>query len=562
MTSELRPSTNHFSDNLSRFTADMVTMRLPLSLLCLSYFPMVCFGVQNSQSLAGEANRLLVGMAGTGLNSIKFRKVEYLARGNFLVNAVQFSTQQAQGKQTNLIGKTSYDAVHANGTMQYDWGVITVNYRPQKNSLLLTIKTENRTDSTITALSYDVLALRFSTAPRQFDGVTPMLASNLGAPTAILLADEKTTVVLCDEDVRRPLLVGFPWALDKPANRVFPIRINTGREPMYPNSLPTINRPIPPHSTDVMHLSLRFGDSAQTVGGLAPDVFQQFVEAYPYSVNWPDRRPIGSLTLATSGQHWAGNPRGWFLDPKLDTASAYGKVGFRKRLLDWADQSVAILTFMDAQGMVTWDVEGEQYAHPTTYIGDPERAFQLAPELNGVLDEYFARFTRAGLRVGLTIRPQMLRIAPGQEPAQTEVSDPSAVLIRKIAYAKKRWHASLFYLDSNGNTGNPTDYNVIESVRKAHPDVLLIPEHKSIAYYALTAPYQELRSGIAATPASVRKIYPRAFSVINVADGPVEASLIELRRAVHEGDILMVRGWFADPINAKVHGIYLNGSPW
>ena len=72
--------------------------------------------------------------------------------------------------------------------------------------------------------------------------------------------------------------------------------------------------------------------------------------------------------------------------------------------------------------------------------------------MRGVIDEYFARFKRAGLRVGLTIRPQTVVVSnETRHVEQSESKDPAEVLIGKIEYAKKRWGATLFYIDSNGD---------------------------------------------------------------------------------------------------------------
>ncbi len=237
-----------------------------------------------------------------------------------------------------------------------------------------------------------------------------------------------------------------------------------------------------------------------------------------FDVRWPDRRPIGSLVLATAATNWRTNPRGWFLDPQIDVQTPNGVSRFHHQLREWADRSILILEDMNAQGMITWDIEGEQFPHPITYVGDPALTSLLAPEMAGVADEYFARFRRAGFRVGVTVRPQQFKrtLSGGK---QEEVADPSDQLIRKIRYAKQRWGATLFYIDSNGYPGWPLSADSIAKVAGAVPGVLLIPESKNISYYAFTAPYGELRKGAYSTPGLVRVLYPEAFSVLNTADG-------------------------------------------
>ena len=283
-------------------------------------------------------------------------------------------------------------------------------------------------------------------------------------------------------------------------------------------------------------------------------VLGKFPGAPKYSLRWTDRNPIGSLIIATAATNWITNPRGWLLDPSIDIYTPNGLARFHDRLLAWADRSIGILKDMDAQGMITWDIEGEQFPHPITYVGDPTLCTQLAPEMAGVVDEYFARFRNAGFRVGVTVRPQQFRrtLSGG---TQQNVSNPAEQLMRKIGYARQRWGATLFYIDSNGYPGWPLGAEIVTQVARRYPDVLLIPEDKNVFYYAETALYSRLRKGVYSTPGLVRFLYPKAFSVIDTADGAIKDNFSELVAAADRGDILMFRSWFADPANAIVKQI-------
>ena len=177
--------------------------------------------------------------------------------------------------------------------------------------------------------------------------------------------------------------------------------------------------------------------------------------------------------------------------------------------------------------------------------------------MSGILDEYFQKFRDAGLRIGMTLRPQQLLLSEDHSSAyQKEVDDPAALLIDKIAYAKKRWGATLFYIDSNGDKNDPLDAKAIARVVAAHPDVLLIPEMESMEYYRVTAPYNQLNQGFIATPENVRAAYPKAFGVICVNDGDLDGKHDVLVNSVRRGDILLFRGWFDSAENAKVKSIY------
>ncbi len=196
---------------------------------------------------------------------------------------------------------------------------------------------------------------------------------------------------------------------------------------------------------------------------------------------------------------------------------------------------------MNAQGMIVWDLEGEQYSK-LGYVGDPRVLLTLAPEMEsqGVVDEYFKKFTDAGLRVGVTIRGQhLVQTKTGWKQVQS--ADPYKVMASKIAYARTHWGATLFYIDSNAllKTSQLYDASIFKRLADRFPDVLLIPEHENTRYYASTAPYAELRLGTTQTPDSVLQAYPSAFSVICTMGGDVVANHDQLVAAVRQGNILM-----------------------
>jgi hypothetical protein len=221
--------------------------------------------------------------------------------------------------------------------------------------------------------------------------------------------------------------------------------------------------------------------------------------------------------------------------------------------MKWADTSIRNLRSMNAQGAITWDIEGEEFAHPATYVGDPRLLDSLDPEMAACVDAYFKRFRDAGLRVGVTIRPQQfIRSKDGNNATQQPVADPARLLSDKISYAKKRWNATLFYVDSNGDPNFPMDFRILRTVAKDNPDILLIPEHSGLFYYAFSAPYGELRRGVTSAPALARRLYPEAFLVVNTSDGPIEQQRRPLTMAVQQGDVLMFRAWFTDPANRLV----------
>lgn len=503
-----------------------------------------------------------LGFSNTGLSSLKYAGAEFLSNGNFQVERILLSDASGTVTTANLNANVTMDQQHQTLTMSYNWGSVKVLYAATGSRLDLTITTSNTSTSTITGLAYDPVVFKFPAKVQEYDGSIPLVDANWGAPTVQSMSFGTSVMVYANLDPSKTLMSGFPWALDRPTNTVFPLRVNTGKEDMYPDFYPVISRPISPGGSDVYQLSLRFGPVGSTALSLAGDAYQKFAATFPARLNWSDRRAVGSLIIATSAAGWKTNPRGWLLDPSIDVTTPAGLADFRGRILQWAANSVQILKSMNAQGMITWDIEGEQFPHATTYLCDPRVFVTAAPEMANVADDYFKTFRDAGLRVGVCVRPQQLVIAPdGQSATQQDVANPAQVLIDKITYAKNRWGATLFYVDSNGGPNNPMDPTVFQTVQAAFPDILLVPEHKNLQYYAYTAPYLQLNQGYSSSPPLARTVYPNAFSLINTADGPISQQFNTLVQSVSQGDALLFRGWFDDPGNAQVQSIYNTAKP-
>lgn len=270
-------------------------------------------------------------------------------------------------------------------------------------------------------------------------------------------------------------------------------------------------------------------------------------------LNWPDRRPIGMVFLASyPGSYTLGN-RNWIFDKPA---------GFKKGLLALADVCVKNLKAIDAQGVVIWDIEGQEYPHPLSYFGDPR---QLAPEMDSVADEFFAKFTRAGLKVGVTLRPDEIirkENVSAWWPFHYSVADHAKNLKLKIAYAKKRWGCTLYYVDSNIFNNNPVGSDitmggghalpqtVFKEVLQAYPDCLLIPEHENNDYYAYTAPYNQWNTHSPELNSVVKQKYPTGFQCMTIGDS--DWSDAQVQRCVKDGNILMGRVWYQAPELEKI----------
>jgi hypothetical protein len=171
-------------------------------------------------------------------------------------------------------------------------------------------------------------------------------------------------------------------------------------------------------------------------------------KAHPWT-RWPDRRPIGALTLSNEGFRSPGNPGGWWKRDGLDLRGDAGRRLFADQAERAADAVIAGLEDLGAQGVVVWDIEGSSAAAPI-YPGDPRLLPRLAPEMDAVADRFFARLAAAGFATGVRIglhplvagSDGVLRVRPNDD---TMVDEAAA----RITAARTRWGCSLFFLGHN-----------------------------------------------------------------------------------------------------------------
>ena len=532
------------------------TTRLPVCAI----FWLLLAGVSHQ---AQAQVRIAFGAA--GLTSVQRSGAEILRDGKLRADSVMLESWDGSlAKGETVPFASTADKIHQTVTQIYRWGEIKCGYAVKGDALNLTVTVSNTSAFTLRGISLHLADLNVTLSERSAAGE---MSSSVDAPGIVTAKCAAGLLALCNEAAGRPLYIGFLIANGEKNHAL--AQVATFREDRFPRgwlTTPQIQRPLFPGGSDTFTLSLRFGPPATAPSALAPDVFQNFAKAYPPRLNWPDRRLIGTLHLATSEYRLPKNPRGWFNgDKTVDTTTEAGRADFKARLMKYADDSVAILKAMNAQGMIVWDLEGEEFPHATTYLGDPR---SLPAEMEPLADEFFKKFTDAGLRVGLCLRPsQPVRSLYGVGAWQMQTDDPAYILGAKIEAAKKRWHCSLFYVDSNVNynprfaPGDGAGYelspaSLFQQTAAANPDVLLMPEQKTTRYFAYTAPYSELRGGFTGTPDAIRAAYPDSFSAIYVPDGDVDAHRAELVTAVKRGDILMFRAWWNDPYNSKIKSIY------
>ena len=316
---------------------------------------------------------------------------------------------------------------------------------------------------------------------------------------------------------------------------------------------------------------LRFSaDTTQSTFALAPEAYTAFQNAYPYIVNWPDRRPIFAWFMSDYNHHSATNPRGYLNEPSLNASNI---PAFTSSVMTVAQQIVTAIKArpVQPQGIIVWDVEGQEFVQPTSYIGDPRVLGEgYSPEMNATADQMFALFKSAGLKVGVTLRPNYMQwgplaslpstcnsnaitafddyyvavdqpfqqkfyaclapntwtLVPSGNGWQTnyqgiQVQLVTNLLLAKVAYARARWGTTLYYVDSTvWYGGAPITADIFRSLQQAYPDSLFIPEQSYIGTMAVTMPYATPNGSenAAFSPPTWRQIYPNGAQVTNMSN--------------------------------------------
>ena len=495
--------------------------------------------------------------------------------------------------------KTDFDRDKKRLRQQYAWGTIDFTYAPAADRLGVAVTITNTSDRTVAGFDLAMLTLRFPAAPEKIAG-KGAIYSTLDNLAIVEAAYGSEKLLVCCETIYPPLHFGLGRSADKD-RREYPVQVGgevhapePGAYRVHPHGLPRVA----PGKSQTLDFSLRFAPAEADNDKILGDLYRKFREHYSPQHVWKDHRCIGALNLPTGAGKSKVNPRGWFKKPEMDVGSPEGKAEFKKLLMQWADLSVKTLTGMDAQGMIVWNVEGEENPHPISYIGDPRMLKTLAPEMDELADEFFQKFRDAGVRTGVCIRPTQVYFdeskkkwahgtgsdMAGRNP-QFESLRPKDLpdwqffpiverICDKIAYARKRWGCTIFYIDTNGvwrPVGEGPEWkwfllnaNMWKRIKDKHPDVLLIPElyrgdgSHHAAQWAYCAEYLELDyGGMWTTPRHVVKLLPDAFSVINMKDaGNYVGRRADLVAGVRRGDILLFRGWFGCSVNPKVQSIY------
>lgn len=366
-------------------------------------------------------------------------------------------------------------------------------------------------------------------------------------------------------------------------------------------------------------LHMKFAAEGDARPDVATSAYEAWRAKYPIAYKNADARPWMSWFMASEASVDANgtgsdNPRGyihfsdWTNEAAVYTAMMAKVEDIITRANSWSPKP---------QGVILWDIEGNEFEHTFTYVGDPtavcpagtpDDTSGIAPEMcydNGtgelLIDAIMRRFKEAGLRTGLTLRPQPVIMygttlpstcvtsgswAPGfpaidltdvfvkidndQTPRGnrgyrcndtgdgwvqypiwfqrhlTTRADVVAELKRKIGYAYERWGVTAYYVDTNNWNGTYW-HGIFYEVAQTFPDVTLFPEWEDAPYIACCKPYDELDLGISGVEAAELELHPAGSIFLNIQDGDRDSAAANIRVAMRRGSPVLIRGWFGSP---------------
>jgi hypothetical protein len=379
---------------------------------------------------------------------------------------------------------------------------------------------------------------------------------------------------------------------------------------MLTNGPVTYREQVQPGQQKHWTLYFRFGGSSQTTFTLPPEAYTSYAATFPFITPLKDRRPMGRVMISNPNTNRANctaqNPRCY----GMNFTNVLGDpAGFLAAALAYANQTVSVLNGMTnrPQGVIIWDLEGQEFLQPFSYVGDPAHISVLAPEMDTIADEFIAVFTNAGYKVGLTLRPHHFLYGTTLPPTCTANATPALrdvfilttatwpyrgytcnatnvwtqegafypatqtdalsytdlynTLSAKVQYAQTRWGTTFFYVDSNGwaSDGQVIGPQVWRDLVAAFPNVTFFQEHRSYGSYGAASNYNDPSvQSVRETEPVPAQIWQGLSFLMTVNGGTFGSNLGTVIDGVRKGDMLIFDSWWQTPGVASTDSIYGN----
>ncbi len=539
-----------------------------------------------------NAQGLQVNYGAKGVQTLSFNGISLEDTGAFPSDSFHIWHMKATDLSGNVMASGQYgwgennqgeswNAATDTETYSFSWGTIATQFAQNGNNLDLTVTETNYASSGIVFDGAEIypLALHLPADPVGFNGYSQYAITTTGpGVSAADFGSGIVTAVIPNESVA---LYGG-WKNTGGATYT-PMMTSTAPDSLPP-FLPHNDHPVQPGTSFSYTVSLRFTPEGTVAN--AADAYASFAATYPSQMTWTDKRIIGTAYLASSpsgaGDNtqpggFPTNPRRYFNDPTVDITSPAGLRSFQNRMLAQAAANVTNAGNLNGQGVITWDIEGEQYPQTTSYVCSPDQIAAVAPEMESTVsdpgspfygqkldDAYFQTMSNAGLKTGVCLRPQVFTFGLNNTASQVYLGTNAAIIANlenKARYANTRWGTTIFYVDSTvDSNGGTLDPAIFQQLIFDLPNMLFIPEESTPRYYAYTAPfYTFLFHTDLGTPASIYNIYPHAFGanlVNDVSAATLAAYTPQLTQSVAHGDILMGHADYWQANNPALVAIY------
>jgi hypothetical protein len=519
------------------------------------------------------------------------------------------------GYTTTLLNGT-FAAATLEYTLVYGWGRVSLRHTVSPTSLQFSIAVSN------TNATAPILVLRYL-----FFGDTSKNVSALLLPGP-LRADLPACKAnyLSASDINAAYLIACPGAypqahiIDWGAGAASYVRTDSQTPPAVadPTAL-VINRNgyhlgaqfarIEPGATVSATFALRFGQGSGLVAplndsapvALVADVLAATAAGYPYRAPAWGGGPIGAIfgsnptaSNAATGCNSSAprdcpNPRGWTVGTApINTTNPTGVAAFQAAMRAHVNSSVVYCTTRmgtgagRCRGILFWALEGSEFSHPITYLGSPDQLHAVAPEMDAIADELMGMITRAGLRAGVVIRPQLLMpnpawnatLAPRERPERLmqhyvalpdgspDIPSIVAVLVSKIRYARARWNTSFYHVDSSVSRQGVLPHAVWEGVYQQEPSAILMPEWADLLDFSLVAPNQ---NDWGARPywvsPLIKHMWPQAYGMSMMqfpvwAPPTVQQNLSVWAAFAGQGNAMVIQPWYDSPQNQFIRQAY------
>lgn len=526
-------------------------------------------------TIASSAQSLSVTYGSKGLQTLSFGTTMLENVSAYPADAFHIWHMKSTDLSGNLLSSGQFNWGESNNsevwnsttnteTYTFSWGSIATQFVQSSNNLNMVVTETNNAGSGIIFDGAEIypFALHFPQDPTAFYGYTQYAITTTGP--GVSAADFGTGIVTSVIPNEAVALYGG-WKTSG-TDIYSPIMTSTAPDGLA-TFLPSNDAPVMPGSSFTYTVSLRF--TPEGTAASASDAYASFAATYPSQMTWTDKRILGTAYLASSPAStgditqpggYPTNPRRYFNDSTVDITTGAGLLSFQDRMLAHAVSNAANAASMNAQGVITWDIEGEQYPQNTSYVCSPDQIASVAPEMESTIldassayygqkldDAYFKIMSNSGLKIGLCLRPQAFTLTSSGTASQVFLTGNAAIIAnleKKAKYANVRWGATVFYVDStvdvNGGTLEPA---IFQQLITDLPSFLFIPEESTPRYYAYSAPfYSFIFHTTIGTPASTYLYYPHAFGanlVNDVAAGTLATYQSQLTAAVAAGDILM-----------------------